>query len=127
MLLIVQHHSITDGMSLAVLNRDLAAAYTAVLGHTAPQWRPLAASYIDYAAWQRRHYGGKLLQVQSVGSRLPSPSLLIAPLPQPLFHSQRAALLPICNGLELCRSAVTALCRSSCSTGSRRWQGRRRC
>ena len=63
-LLIVQHHSITDGMSLAVLNRDLAAAYTAVLRNMAPQWSPLPAAYIDYAAWQRQHYSGEHLQVQ---------------------------------------------------------------
>lgn len=63
-LLIVQHHSITDGMSLPVLGRDLAAAYTAAVHEAGPQWPPLPASYIDYAAWQRQTFSGPVLQVE---------------------------------------------------------------
>ena len=53
-LLVVQHHTITDGLSRAVLARDLAVAYNAACSCSAPQWLPLPAAYVDYAAWQRK-------------------------------------------------------------------------
>lgn len=52
-LLVVQHHSITDVISLNILGRDLSAAYSAALQCSQPQWPPLSVAYIDYAAWQR--------------------------------------------------------------------------
>ena len=41
MLLLVQHHSITDGLSLSAFIGELVVAYNAVLAGTAPQWDPL--------------------------------------------------------------------------------------
>ena len=52
--LVVQHHAISDGWSLGVLGRDLAAAYNAIANGVKPQWPPLPVQQVDYAAWQRQ-------------------------------------------------------------------------
>ena len=53
-LLVVQHHAISDGWSLSVLGRDLAAAYNAIANGMKPQWPPLPVQQVDYAVWQRQ-------------------------------------------------------------------------
>ncbi len=63
-LLVVQHHSITDGTSLGILSRDLAAAYNAALQRTQPQWQSLSIAYVDYAAWQRQQLAGAALEAE---------------------------------------------------------------
>ncbi len=50
------HHIVTDGWSLYVLYRDLAAAYDA-LGGGASTLPELPIQYLDYAAFQRRELG----------------------------------------------------------------------
>ncbi|MFM8858715.1 MAG: condensation domain-containing protein, partial [Methylocystis sp.] len=53
-LILVLHHIAGDGVSLPILVRELGAAYTARCGERIPEFTPLAVSYSDYAAWQRR-------------------------------------------------------------------------
>ncbi|MBA3825727.1 MAG: amino acid adenylation domain-containing protein, partial [Ktedonobacterales bacterium] len=53
LLLVAQHHSISDGWSLAVFLEELLASYAAVSQQQAPALPPLPVQYTDYAAWQR--------------------------------------------------------------------------
>jgi hypothetical protein len=64
LLVIVQHHSITDYLSLDILSRELAEAYSAVLSSETPHWRPLKAAYVDYAAWQQAQLAGSALDAE---------------------------------------------------------------
>jgi Condensation domain len=63
-LMVVQHHSITDVISLNILGRDLSAAYRAALHRSKPQWPPLSVAYVDYAAWQRANLDTAALEAE---------------------------------------------------------------
>ncbi|MFP2912364.1 non-ribosomal peptide synthetase, partial [Pyxidicoccus sp. 3LFB2] len=63
-LLLCMHHSISDGWSMGVLVRELAALYEAFL-HGQPSPLPqLPVQYADYAVWQRSWLQGETLQAQ---------------------------------------------------------------
>ncbi|MDK0524963.1 condensation domain-containing protein [Streptomyces sp. ML-6] len=49
------HHIVSDFTSRWLLVRDLLDAYAGISTGTAPQWRPLSASYTDHAAEELRH------------------------------------------------------------------------
>ncbi|MDG5498192.1 non-ribosomal peptide synthase/polyketide synthase [Marinobacter sp. BGYM27] len=57
-LLLCMHHAISDGGSVQVLLRDIAAGYRAALAGRNPDWQPLPVQYADYAIWQRQWLGG---------------------------------------------------------------------
>jgi iturin family lipopeptide synthetase A len=57
-LLFTMHHIVSDGVTITVIARDLARAYSAALRGTIPQLPPLAIQYRDFAAWQNERLDG---------------------------------------------------------------------
>jgi amino acid adenylation domain-containing protein len=58
LLLLVMHHAVSDGWSVGVLFRELAALYGAFRDGRASPLADLPVQYADFAAWQRRELGG---------------------------------------------------------------------
>jgi len=63
-LILNQHHIISDGWSMGVLSRELKAFYTAYLQGTVVELAPLPVQYADYAVWQREWLQGDVLEQQ---------------------------------------------------------------
>ncbi|MFI6650449.1 amino acid adenylation domain-containing protein [Streptomyces sp. NPDC050529] len=104
-LVLVLHHVVADGWSLAPLSRDLGTAYRARSeGTGTPDWAPLRVQYADYALWQRRLLGGDDDPGSLASSQLSfwkgalqgAPDLLDLPLdrPRPAVPSHRGAAVP---------------------------------
>src|SRR5207237_6403550 len=61
-LLVVMHHPISDGWSLAVFFRELESYYRAFsTGNGAPNLPQLPMQYADFAQWQRQWMQGAVL------------------------------------------------------------------
>jgi len=58
LLLLAQHHLVTDGVSMRVLCRDLAACYAARARGDQPDLPPLATNPATYAAWEAAWLSG---------------------------------------------------------------------
>jgi amino acid adenylation domain-containing protein/non-ribosomal peptide synthase protein (TIGR01720 family) len=63
-LLLNLHHMATDGWSMAVLVRELTAAYAAFAAGRPPSLPALAIQYADYALWQRHWLAAGALDEQ---------------------------------------------------------------
>ncbi|MBA1228906.1 amino acid adenylation domain-containing protein [Pseudomonas viridiflava] len=92
--LITQHHIISDGWSVSVLVKEFAALYEAFSQQQADPLPPLSIQYADYAAWQRRTFTGERLAEQANFWRdhlLGAPALLSLPTdrPRPAVQSYR--------------------------------------
>ncbi|MFD7863672.1 amino acid adenylation domain-containing protein [Streptomyces sp. NPDC059783] len=123
-LVLVLHHIVADGWSLAPLCRDLSAAYLArARGAGAPDWAPLRVQYADYTLWQRRLLGDDG-DPDSLAARQTAfwqealrgaPGLLDLPLdrPRPAVPSHRGASVPF----DLPAPAHTALVRLARTAG----------
>ena len=62
LLIAVMHHIISDGWSMGVFIRELAALYHEFLAGRASPLPPLEIQYADYARWQRQRLQGELLE-----------------------------------------------------------------
>ncbi|HEY6349974.1 MAG TPA: amino acid adenylation domain-containing protein [Candidatus Angelobacter sp.] len=62
LLLLTMHHIVSDGWSLDIFVREVAAFYEATLGGKAPVFGTLPIQYIDYALWQREQLQGDALE-----------------------------------------------------------------
>ncbi|HEX2187621.1 MAG TPA: amino acid adenylation domain-containing protein, partial [Longimicrobiaceae bacterium] len=86
LLVLVMHHVVTDGWSMGVFFRELAALYAAFAeGRPSPLPEP-SLQYADYAVWQRKHLAGEALerQVAFWRERLAgAPTLLELPADRP--------------------------------------------
>ncbi|GJJ05786.1 hypothetical protein RugamoR64_63240 [Duganella rhizosphaerae] len=96
LLLLTQHHIVTDAWSIGVLVREVSALYTAFRQGLADPLPPLAIQYADYAAWQRHWLGAAVLQAQIAFWRAHldgAPALLELPLdrPRPALQSHAGA------------------------------------
>lgn len=60
-LLVAMHHIICDGWSFGVLVKELMACYHAYLKNEQPKLPELSIRYSDYAAWQKKHLRGDIL------------------------------------------------------------------
>ncbi|WP_460203568.1 amino acid adenylation domain-containing protein [Scytonema sp. NUACC21] len=63
-LLVVMHHIISDGWSMGVLIRELAALYEAYSREQPLTLPELPIQYADFAHWQRQWLSGEVLQAQ---------------------------------------------------------------
>ncbi|WP_157679501.1 non-ribosomal peptide synthetase [Methylovulum psychrotolerans] len=60
-LLITQHHIISDGWSFGIIVQEVGALYPAFCQGLADPLPPLAVQYADYAVWQRQWLQGEVL------------------------------------------------------------------
>ncbi len=112
-LLITQHHIVSDGWSVSILVRDVAALYTAFCRRESDPLPPLEIQYADYAQWQRSRLQGEELarQLDFWKSHLAgAPALLSLPLdrPRPAVQSRAGDSVPLVLPPEL-TAALRAL------------------
>lgn len=96
MLLLTLHHSIFDGWSMGVFNRELAVLYAAFSREEPSPLPNLGVQYADYAIWQRAQARQRTLTGQLeywVGQLQGAPTLLQLPVDRP-----RRAVQAFCGG-----------------------------
>ncbi|MFZ6027917.1 MAG: amino acid adenylation domain-containing protein [Chloroflexota bacterium] len=64
LLVLIMHHIISDGWSMGLVVREVAAVYQAYVDGSAPALLPLPVQYADYAVWQRQWLQGEVLEQQ---------------------------------------------------------------
>ncbi|WP_163867071.1 non-ribosomal peptide synthetase, partial [Myxococcus eversor] len=119
-LLLCMHHGISDGWSMGVLVRELAALYEAFL-HGQPSPLPqLPVQYADYAVWQRSWLQGETLHAQlgwwkQLLAGAPHALELPTDKPRPAALSNLGASVPVAlpSGLS---EAVEALAKREDAT-----------
>ncbi|WP_255443093.1 condensation domain-containing protein, partial [Corallococcus sp. Z5C101001] len=100
LLLVTMHHIVSDGWSMGVLVREMAAFYEAFTTGTTPTLAPLPVQYSDFATWQRQWLQGETLdaQIQYWKRQLSgAPAALELPTdrPRPPVQSHRGAAVDV--------------------------------
>lgn len=108
-LLLTIHHIISDGWSMGVLFRELAAHYEASLTGSTSTLPELPIQYADFAEWQRRWLTGENLQKQLAYwkqqlSGLPPALELTTDYQRPAFQSYQGATERVMLSKELSES-----------------------
>ncbi len=106
LLVLSMHHIVTDGWSLGVLRRELAALYGAGLAGEASPLPELPVQYADFAVWQRGWMQGEVMERELAywRRRLAGyPPLLELPTdrPRPAVQTFRGATAPVTLGAPL--------------------------
>jgi amino acid adenylation domain-containing protein len=94
LLLIAMHHVVSDGWSLGVVSREIAARYEAHLAGDTTPLPELPIQYADYAAWQRGWLAGEELDRQLAywkGALAGAPAALDLPTDRPRPSAQTFA------------------------------------
>ncbi|MGW0771988.1 amino acid adenylation domain-containing protein, partial [Streptomyces sp. NPDC002676] len=122
LLMVVLHHIVGDGWSMAPLARDLTTAYEARISGETPGWERLPVQYADYAMWQRELLGDES-DPDSVAHRqiqhwtealadLPEQLALPTDRPRPAIASNRGDSVTFTLDAEL-HQHLAALARES--------------
>lgn len=96
LLVLVMHHIITDGWSIAVLFREITRCYEAIANGQDAKLPELPLQYAEYAQWQREYMTGEVLakQVGYWKSKLAGAQTILdlpADHPRPTTHSWHGA------------------------------------
>ncbi len=114
------HHVASDGWSMGILVREVAAFYAALAEDRPPSMPELPVQYADYAVWQRSWLHGEVLEREIDWWRrqlagLPPLLELPADRPRPAIRSDRGAVRLVSLKAGLTRQAE-ALARSEGAT-----------
>jgi amino acid adenylation domain-containing protein len=99
-LLMTMHHIVSDGWSIGILHRELAALYDARRAGRPSPLPELPVQYADFAVWQRSWLSGAVLAEQlgwwkrKIGERPPA-LRLPTDRPRPAVQAYRGAILPV--------------------------------
>jgi amino acid adenylation domain-containing protein len=99
-LLLCMHHAVSDGGSMGLLTRELAAFYEGFCSQRPASLPHLPIQYADFAAWQRQWLQGEVLERQLTYWRQKlagAPPALELPTdkPRPPIQSFRGSSLPV--------------------------------
>ncbi|MGW0183951.1 condensation domain-containing protein, partial [Nocardia sp. NPDC003345] len=83
-LVVVVHHTSSDGFSMGPLARDVITAYSARMDGGEPGWRPLEVQYADYTLWQRQVLGAEDDPDSVIASQIAHWSRELAGIPEQL-------------------------------------------
>ncbi|WP_224362170.1 non-ribosomal peptide synthetase [Hyalangium versicolor] len=119
-LLLTMHHIVSDGWSIGIIIRDLAALYTSLVTGKGSPLTPLPIQYADFASWQRDWLKGEVLERQLAYWRQQlagAPPLLELPTdrPRPAVRTPNGATRIVLIPREL-RERLAALGRREGAT-----------
>nr|WP_301542280.1 non-ribosomal peptide synthetase [Pyxidicoccus fallax] len=114
-LLLTMHHIVSDGWSMGVLVREMAALYEAFRAGQPSPLPELPLQYADVAVWQREWLRGEVLEAQLAWWRkhlegAPHALELPTDLPRPSVQTFRGASVPVRLSREL-SDGLRAFCQ----------------